>query len=155
VLLPSVVGECVKLALNLGGGGSAVDIIRSGEQQKRFEGDYLPKVIIIVVHCRNLDNTVESVESILLSDYPNSSLLLCDNSSDASLSGDLAARIKDATKSSINVVAKSDVSKLSGASMLVSRPFFGRRRFDVGRLFPLLRRTRLGDARRRQMGLSL
>jgi hypothetical protein len=94
-----------------------MDIIRSGEQQKRFEGNYLPKVVIVVVHTRNVDNTVECVESILLSDYANSTLIICDNSSDVSLSDYLVERIKAATNYSINILARADVSQLSDVSI--------------------------------------
>jgi hypothetical protein len=35
-----------------------MDITGSSEQGKRFEGNYLPKVVIVVVHTKNFDNTV-------------------------------------------------------------------------------------------------
>jgi GT2 family glycosyltransferase len=94
-----------------------MDITRHGEQQKRFESNYLPKVVIVVVHYSDLHNTVKSVESILSSDYPNKALIVCDNNSDVSRSDYLVEQIKVATNYSVNIVSKFDVSSLIDVSI--------------------------------------
>jgi GT2 family glycosyltransferase len=52
-----------------------------------------------------------------LSDYANSALVICDNSSDVSLSDYLVEQIKAATNHSINVFTKADLSQMSDVSI--------------------------------------
>jgi hypothetical protein len=43
------------LALRLQVGNLAMDILRSVQQQKHCDGNYLPKVVVVVVHTKNFD----------------------------------------------------------------------------------------------------
>src|SRR5271156_4664522 len=94
-----------------------MDILRSVQQQKHCDGNYLPKVVVVVVHTKNFDNTVECVESLFLSDYANSTLIICDNSSNVSLSDHLVERIKAVTNYDINILTKTDLCQLSDVSI--------------------------------------
>lgn len=94
-----------------------MDILRSVQQQKHCDGNYLPKVVVVVVHTKNFDNTVECVESLFLSDYANSTLIICDNSSNVPLSDHLVERIKAVTNYDINILTKTDLCQLSDVSI--------------------------------------
>jgi GT2 family glycosyltransferase len=94
-----------------------MDIIRSVQQQKHCDGNYLPKVVVVVVHTKNLDNTVECLESLFLSNYANSTFIICDNSSNVSLSDHLVERIRAVTNYSVNILTKADLSELSDVSI--------------------------------------
>jgi GT2 family glycosyltransferase len=91
--------------------------IESVERPEQGNGANSPKVVIVVVHTRNFDNTVECAESIFLSDYANSTLVICDNSSDVSLSDHLVERIKAVTNYSIKVLTKADLTQLGDVSI--------------------------------------
>ena len=93
-----------------------MDILGSVQQQN-CDSNYLPKAVVAVVHNRNVDNTVECVESILLSDYANRAIIICDNSSDISLSEQLFERIKAITNYSINILTKTDLAQLGDVSV--------------------------------------
>jgi GT2 family glycosyltransferase len=92
-----------------------MDILGSVQQRKHCDGNYLPKVVVVVVHTRNFDNTVECVESLFLSDYANKTLIICDNSSNVSLSDRLVERIRAVTNYSINIFSKTNLRQLSEA----------------------------------------
>jgi GT2 family glycosyltransferase len=94
-----------------------MDILESVQQEKHFDGNYLPKAVVAVVHNRNVDNTVECVESIILSDYANRAIIICDNSSNVSLSEQLVERIKGITNYSINILTKTDLGQLGEISI--------------------------------------
>jgi GT2 family glycosyltransferase len=94
-----------------------MDIFGSVQQQEDCDSNYLPKAVVAVVHNSNVDNTVECVESILLSDYANRSIIICDNSSDKSLSEQLVERIKAVTNYSINILTKTDLAQLGDVSI--------------------------------------
>lgn len=94
-----------------------MDILGSARRQNRCDGNYLPKVVIVVVHTKNIENTVECAESILRSDYANAALVICDNGSDVSLSDHLVRRIETATNCNINLLSKADLSQLSGVAI--------------------------------------
>jgi GT2 family glycosyltransferase len=98
-------------------GNFEMDILKFVRQEKNADGNYLPKAIVAIVHNRNVDNTVECVESILLSDYANRAVIICDNSSDMSLSEQLVERIKAVTDYSINILTKTDLAQLSDVSI--------------------------------------
>jgi hypothetical protein len=101
------------LALCLQVGKMTMDMLRPVQQQKHSDGDRLPKVAIVIVHAKNVENTIECVESLFLSDYANTAIIICDNNSEMSVSDHLVDRIKDITNCQINILNKKELCQLS------------------------------------------
>jgi GT2 family glycosyltransferase len=94
-----------------------MDIFESLQQQKQCDGNYSPKVAVVVVHTENLDNTIQCIESLLSSNYPNKVIVICDNSSDVSLSDQLVERIIAVTNCGINILAKTELCQSNDVSI--------------------------------------
>ena len=94
-----------------------MDTLRSIQHHKHIDDDYSPRVSIVVVHNKNVGNTIECVESLLLSGYANVAIIICDNSSDVCLSDRLVERIKDVTDCHINILTKTELRQLSDVSI--------------------------------------
>ena len=94
-----------------------MEILQPVQQEHNFDRTNLPKAVIAVVHYRNVDNTIECVESIILSDYANRAIIICDNSSNVSLGEQLVERIKKSTNRDINILSKTDLAQLADVSI--------------------------------------
>ena len=94
----------------------AMDIVRSAAQQGHGNGNCLPRVAIIIVHFERIEHTIECIQSVMLSDYKDCKLIICDNGSAIPLRDDLVEWANSiGQESSINVITNSNIVRSNDA----------------------------------------